>query len=51
MISRFDVRGCLEFPIDYKRATTKVDGGAQLDERDLLHEWRFGDFDAHRDHG
>merc|ERR1712123_491572 len=49
-IDRFDVRGLLEFPIDYKRATTQVDGGSKLDERELLHKWRFGDFDDHRDH-
>ena len=47
---RFDVRGLLEFPIDYTRATT-VTNAAKLEEAELLHDLRFGDFDSHRDHG
>jgi len=51
-IDRFDVRGLLEFPIDYKRATEKVTGDLSAnDETEMLRRDRFGDLDSQLDHG
>ena len=47
---RFDVRGLLEFPIDFKRATEKREGNP-LDEAAMLDEIRFGALHAEIDHG
>lgn len=49
-IDRFDVRGLLEFPIDFKRATEKREGNP-LDEASMLEELRFGALHAEIDHG
>ena len=50
IILSFDVRGLLEFPIDFKRATERREGNP-LDEADFLEESRFGDLRADIDHG
>jgi hypothetical protein len=49
-IDRFDVRGLLEFPIDFKKATNPTTK-ALLDEKELLHEIRFGDINIVDQHG
>jgi len=49
-IDRFDVRGLLEFPIDFKKASEKTDP-AVLDEAEHLNEIRFGDIESHQEHG
>jgi hypothetical protein len=49
-IDRFDVRGLLEFPIDFKKATSKSNP-ATLDEEELLRDLRFGDIDLMDEHG
>jgi len=49
-IDRFDVRGLLEFPIDFKKASEKTDP-AKLDEAEHLNEIRFGDIESHQEHG
>jgi len=50
VLSRFDVRGLLEFPIDFKKATSPTIP-ALLDEQELLHELRFGDINLVDEHG
>jgi hypothetical protein len=50
IIFSFDVRGLLEFPIDFKRATEKREGNI-LDEGTQLYTHRFGDLFAEIDHG
>ena len=50
LLIRFDVRGLLEFPIDFKRATAKREGNP-LDEAHMLAQHRFGDLKNQIDHG
>ena len=44
------MRGLLEFPIDFKKATSKSNP-ATLDEEELLRDLRFGDIDLMDEHG
>ena len=44
------MRGLLEFPIDFKRATAKREGNP-LDEAHMLAQYRFGDLQNQIDHG